>query len=291
MNAAFTPPASTLPLPKSTGRTSRALWMADPRNYQIAVLSTFLIVGKLSLGFGYRMDIGAIIIGSALLTQALLFDRASLKSALISSLSLMLLLRTHSLALAALAGFIAIVGKRILRTPKGGHLFNPSAFSLVVMSLSFDGAWLTPGQWGAMGLSALALAGAGLVVVSRAKRLDTAVSFFVAYAAIILSRALWLGDPLSIPLHGLQNGALIVFAFFMITDPKTTPNTRSTRVAFGILVAVVACVLQFQYYLSSAPIYALVLVAPTLVFLNRKKVDEALFNTSPKIVSEQKVFA
>ena len=59
----------------------------------------------------------------------------------------------------------------------------------------------------------------------------------VAYGLLLIGRALWLGDPLSIPLHQLQNGALLIFAFFMISDPKTTPNTARWPNRFGALVA------------------------------------------------------
>ena len=41
--------------------------------------------------------------------------------------------------------------------------------------------------------------------------------------ALVFGRSLWLGEPMSIPLHRLQNGALLLFTFFMISDPRTTP--------------------------------------------------------------------
>jgi Na+-translocating ferredoxin:NAD+ oxidoreductase RnfD subunit len=75
-------------------------------------------------------------------------------------------------------------------------------------------------------------------------------------------RALWLGDPLSIPLHQVQNGALLIFAFFMISDPKTSPNTARGRAMYGALVAAVAFIIQFVIYEPNGPILALIMSAP-----------------------------
>jgi len=66
-----------------------------------------------------------------------------------------------------------------------------------------------------------------------------------------------LGDPLSIPLHQLQNGALVLFAFFMISDPKTTPDTHLGRILFAGLVALGAWYVQFVWYWSNALLWSL----------------------------------
>jgi len=44
-------------------------------------------------------------------------------------------------------------------------------------------------------------------------RSDVTYAFLGFHVALRLGRAWWLGDPLSIPLHQLQNGALVLFAF------------------------------------------------------------------------------
>jgi Na+-translocating ferredoxin:NAD+ oxidoreductase RnfD subunit len=84
----------------------------------------------------------------------------------------------------------------------------------------------------------------------------------------MIGRALWLGDPLSIPLHQMQNGALLIFAFFMISDPKTTPNTSVGRIVYGALVASVAYIIQFVFYEPNGPIIALILSAPLVPLLD-----------------------
>jgi Na+-translocating ferredoxin:NAD+ oxidoreductase RnfD subunit len=105
--------------------------------------------------------------------------------------------------------------------------------------------------------------------LTRAKRAETTLSFLVAYALLVFGRAVWLGDPLAIPLHQLQNGALLLFAFFMISDPKTSPDSASGRIFYGTFVAAVTFVIQFIYFTPGAPVLALVGSAPLVPLIDR----------------------
>ncbi len=136
------------------------------------------------------------------------------------------------------------------------------------MMLASDHAWISSGQWGSAAIGAFTLACLGILVLTRAKRAETTVAFLLFYATLLFSRALWLGDPLTIPLHQLQNGALLLFAFFMISDPKTTPNTPMGRILFAAIVAAVAFTIQFVYYEPNGPILALIASAPTVPFID-----------------------
>jgi hypothetical protein len=113
---------------------------------------------------------------------------------------------------------------------------------------------------------AFLLAGLGGLVVHRAARSDVTYAFLGFYALLVIGRAVWLGDPLAIPLHHLQ---LLLFAFFMISDPKTTPESRAGRVLFGGLVALGAVLVQFGLYRPNALLWSLMAVAPLTPFINR----------------------
>jgi Na+-transporting NADH:ubiquinone oxidoreductase subunit NqrB len=240
--------------------------LRDPRLYQIAVLSSLLVYGTAILDFGIRWHNAAVIVLSAqaaqfLASRALRLARFDLLSALITSLSLTLLLRTEFILLAALAAIIAIGSKFLVRV-RGKHVFNPANLALVTLMLLSDYAWVSSGQWGSATIGALALSCLGFLVLTRAKRAETTIAFLMFYAALLTGRALWLGDPLAIPAHQLQNGALLIFAFFMISDPKTTPDSAVGRVLYAGVVAAVAFVIQFVYYVPNGPILALVMSAP-----------------------------
>jgi Na+-transporting NADH:ubiquinone oxidoreductase subunit NqrB len=245
----------------------------DPRAYQIAVLSGLLLWGVLGLDFALTPAAAALVIGSALGAQWLFGRWAGLagfepRSALISALSLCLLLRTSLPALAVLGSVLAIGSKFALRV-RGKHVFNPTNFALAVLMLVSDAAWVSPGQWGTSAFLAFLIACLGGMVVHRALRSDVTLAFLAGHATLLFGRAAWLGDPVAIPLHQLQSGSLLLFSFFMISDPKTTPDSRLGRLLFGLLVALGAGLVQFVLFRPSGPIWALVVLSPIVPILDR----------------------
>jgi Na+-transporting NADH:ubiquinone oxidoreductase subunit NqrB len=179
------------------------------------------------------------------------------KSALISGLSLCLLLRTNSLVLAAATAFAAIAGKFFLRW-NGKHILNPTNLGLVLGMLCVgEKIWVSPGQWGSVAFFGFLIACLGGLVIHRAGRADVTWSFLGFYLALVFGRSFLLGEPISIPLHRLQNGALLLFAFFMISDPKTTPDSRSGRILFALLVALGAAFVQFKLFRTNGLLWSL----------------------------------
>jgi Na+-translocating ferredoxin:NAD+ oxidoreductase RnfD subunit len=246
--------------------------LQDPRYYQIAVLSSLVLYGVVALDFGVRFENAIVIVATALAvqfagTRAAGLPRFDPLSPLITSLSLTLLLRTDLVAIAAAAATIAIGSKFLVRV-RGKHIFNPANVAIVTLMVFSDHAWISSGQWGSAALGAFALACLGCIVLTRAKRAETTIAFVCAYSLLLFGRALWLGDPLMIPLHQVQNGALLLFAFFMISDPKTTPDTPVGRIIYAMLVASVAFTIQFVFYQPHGPIIALVLTAPVVPIID-----------------------
>ena len=102
------------------------------------------------------------------------------------------------------------------------------------MMLLTSQVWVSPAQWGSKLYFAFFIACAGGMVIYRAARSDVTYAFLLAYVGILFGRAFWLGDPWAIPLKQLQSGSLLLFAFYMISDPKTTPDSRIGRILFAI---------------------------------------------------------
>ena len=245
----------------------------DPRKYQIGILSALVFVGTLFLKFPVGASQIALTVAAALAAQAVcsrlwLLPATDLKSALISALSLCLLLRVDALWLVAAAAAIAIGSKFLLRW-NGKHVFNPTAFGIAVVVAWSDRAWISPAQWGSGPTLAFLVACLGGLVVNRAARSDVAYAFAAAYAGILLARAAWLGQPWTIPLHQLQSGSLLLFTFFMISDPKTTPNARPARFLFGASVAAGAAFVAFVLHKPGGPIWALVALSPLVPLLDQ----------------------
>lgn len=246
--------------------------MRDPRYYQIAVLTALVCFGVVMLDIGIRWQYAIVIVATALLVQYLgtlyaRLPRFDPLSPLITSLSLTLLLRSDAIEFAAAAAAIAIGSKFLIRT-RSKHIFNPANIALVSLMLASDEVWVSSGQWGSAAIGAFALACLGFLVLTRARRAETTIGFLMLYGALLFGRALWLGDPMAIPLHQLQSGALLIFAFFMISDPKTTPDSATGRLLFASLVACVAFVIQFVFYVPNGPLLALFFAAPSVPLLD-----------------------
>ncbi len=86
---------------------------------------------------------------------------------------------------------------------RGKHIFNPTNFGIVALMLATGGVWVSPGPVGERGVPRLPVACLGGLVVNRAARSDVTYAFLGFYLAILFGRALWLGQPLAIPLHQL----------------------------------------------------------------------------------------
>lgn len=260
--------------------TLQSIWdftRHDPRHYQIGVLSSLILLGVFHFAFQLPWWHVAACVSSTLCTQYVADKITGRKfdprSPLISALSLTILLRTGSVWLSIGAAVLAVASKYLIRF-NGKHIFNPANFGLVIMAILFTDAWISPGQWGAAPIFAILLAGLGGAVTGKAKRWDVSLAFLGFYGAFVLGRAVWLGDPLAIPLHQMQSGALLIFAFFMISDPKTTPNARSGRIVYAALVASIGFTIQFGFYNSAGIILALIITAPAVPLFDRVFKDD-----------------
>jgi len=236
------------------------------------MLSALLGYGVFALGFGLSASRIAITIGAALATQYLCtrlwrLPKFDPLSALISGIGLCTLLRTNTVAPAAFAAALAIASKFVLRF-RGRHLYNPTNLALVVMLVAGWG-WISPGQYGHVAFVALAIVCLGLTVVCKAGRSDVTLAFLLAYAAILFGRSLWLGEPLRIPVHRLQSGLLLQFAFNMISDPRTTPDSRAGRIVFGALVAIGAGIVPFVLFRTNGPVWSLAACTLLVPLLDR----------------------
>jgi enediyne biosynthesis protein E5 len=248
-------------------------WWSDARHFQIAALSTLLAINFVWIDFGAKPLHSALAITSALATQAACsrwfgLPRIDLRSALITGLSLSLLLRADEPWLPAIAGIVAIASKFVLRID-GKHIWNPAGFAIVALLLTSGGVWISPGQWGASVWFGSLVAFLAILVLRASQRSDIALFFLGSHAALLVARALWLGDPLAIPLHQLQSGSLLIFAFFMISDPRTTPDSRLGRLVFALAVALLAHYLAFFMQMRPALYVALIALSPVTLLLDR----------------------
>ncbi len=240
---------------------------ADARHYQLLFLLIFLLTGLFRLNWSLPSWQIPLTFLTALITQLagvfiLRLPWHSLKSAVISSFSLSLLFRTDQYWAVILAAVLTIASKFIFRI-KGKHFYNPANFGICATILISGRAWISPGQWGSEGLWLFLVGVLGVLVVTRARRMELALSFALAYGGCFAIRMLlwqnWPSDALS---HLFTNGSLLLFTFFMITDPASTPAHKTIRIIWAALTGVLAFYMQAYLWINASPLWALFILSP-----------------------------
>jgi Na+-transporting NADH:ubiquinone oxidoreductase subunit NqrB len=246
----------------------------DARHIQIIYLSLFLIYGVSSLSWDITVEKIVVVVGSTLLTQLLWIGitgakLSSLKSALITSLGLCLILQSGSLLTLGLAGFLAISAKFLLRV-KGKHLFNPANFGIIASIVLFQDAWISPGQWGSDTLFLLCLTLMGCIVLHKIGRLETTVVFLGSlFLMEYLRTIVYQGWEMDVLWHKFSSGTLLLFAFFMITDPMTIPNSKKARMIWALILAGATFLLSTRMQIYTAPIWVIFFITPITVLLDK----------------------
>ncbi len=167
----------------------------------------------------------------------------------------MLLYANARLAPVAFATAVAIGSKYLLRVPVGGgsrHFLNPSNTGIAATLLLFPWVGITPpyqftenlaGAWD-WGLPAIFI-GLGSFLNLRLTRKGPLIAGWVAgFALQAALRAAWFGTPLAAALDPVSGVAFLLFTFYMVTDPATTPVAPRAQLAFGAAVAAVYGVLM-----------------------------------------------
>ncbi len=229
------------------------------------------------------------------LRSALTGVRTFPKSAVVTGLIVGLLLtpgRPWYVAVAAAA--LAIGSKHVVRW-RGRNVFNPAGLGMAAAVLLFAGpldyghpvflegaprlyyaeavmsmddwSFVLAGGHGWTGsTSAVAVAALGAVLVRRMRRHILVAVFLGTYAALVAVFALLAGQDLLVRLvlETFASGAPF-FAFFMLTDPATSPQAGRELAAYGVLVALLAFAFRFVVspvlFLLAALLVANVLLA------------------------------
>ena len=242
----------------------------DPRWLQIAFLATFLFVGLAARDFPiwHAPLLFAAALGTQLLcTRLLKLDNVGVLSDVITACGLTLLLRSDVWWIPPLAAIAAIASKFTLRI-RGRHFLNPANLGICAAMLATPHAWCSPAQWGEGGLLLLWMLALGCMVAHRAFRSDVSLAFLGSWVLLRAARVLYLGQRAPVLLHQLESGGLLLFTYFMISDPKTTPRGRAARIAFAVTVAAGAFALQHVAYAQNPLLWALFLCAPLVPLLD-----------------------
>jgi Na+-translocating ferredoxin:NAD+ oxidoreductase RnfD subunit len=249
----------------------RSRWIipgrSDPRWLLAAFLGTYVMLGHFLLSFNRSPDqiVVALVACCALdMLYTWVVSRKLLLplSAVISGLGLGILFTAPgSQWFMLLASWLAISEKYLI-TWRGHHLFNPTNLAMLgIVFVSSGQAAIAPAyQWGGYGLVSASVLALGLVVMRRVNKLPMVLSFWAIFMSGALLRSYVLQVPVMITLWAqITSGAFMLYSFFMITDPKTSPATTGGMIVYGIAIGVADLVLQLNTAVYSL-FYALAIV-------------------------------
>lgn len=268
----------------------------DARDYQILCLSSFLCLGIFYRDWTLQIQGIFLTIIICLLTQIVLnswvklttiqpniitintqknqlfswlhtLDFSGIKSALITGLGLSLLLRSNSPNILMLAGVLAIASKFIFNYHQK-HFFNPANFGIIITIFLTKSAWVSPGQWGSDWWYLLLFICTGAMVLNKVGRWETSAIFLIFYGGLEAIYNYYLGWNFEVLTHQLMSGSLLVFTFFMLTDPRSIPNAKNSRIIWAIAIAFLSFILKEIFYINSAIFLALFIISPMTILLD-----------------------
>ena len=232
----------------------------DPRWLFAGLLTSYAVIGSMLLGI--NRDLWQILLTVSLsitldlsLAWLLRGERIFPLSAYITGLGLSLLINyPHDYYLLGLPVFFAIASKYVF-TFQGRHVFNPALFGVLSALWLGGGQFATspPYQWGAHPWWAASFLGVAALFcfVGKIQRTPLIVTFLLSFTLLTLVRAWfmrWHLPPETLIAGTLISPAFFLFAFYMVTDPKTSPAEPRAQVLWAVAIAV----LDFLLHLNSS---------------------------------------
>ncbi|MES2964075.1 MAG: RnfABCDGE type electron transport complex subunit D, partial [Bdellovibrionota bacterium] len=253
----------------------------DPRIPVAAILFSYLVLGLTVLGFT-RSPWQVVITTISCCALEMALTRAFKGkwvfpfSAMITSFSLSFLLNYgHDYFLLFIPLFFAI-GSKYVFTFNGKHALNPAMVG-VSLSLLFAEELVTAApayQWTGIASMSIFILMLGLIfVIPKVNRHVLVLTFLITFTIQTFLRAMIMRHHLpfeTLFLGTLTSPSFLIFTFFMITDPATSPNDRKQQIIVGISLATVDLLLHLRqsYYTF---FYAALIVGSTRLLWNHTK--------------------
>lgn len=281
----------------------------DPRLHTAAVIVSVHMIGLTALGF--RVSVPQIL--SAILTAGLVELIVTLlrtgklvwpASGMLTGSGVALILRLVGMESGdywswtgwywfAVVAAVSVLSKYLIRF-RDTHLFNPSNIGLVLAFLILGSAvaepldfwWAPPGFW--MITAYLVIVGGGVLITRRLRLLEMAVVYWltltVGLGVLAASGHCMIAQWSPTPVCDwrfwsvlVTSPEILVFGFFMITDPKTIPWGRSARVGFaaslGLLTVLMIAPHSLEFGAKVGLLASLALLTPLRGLFDRFLVD------------------
>lgn len=182
-----------------------------------------------------------------------------LLSAHITALAVSMLIYANSrLSVVAFATAAAIASKTLIKAPIGKvkrHFYNPSNLGITITLLLF--AWVGIAQpyqftenldtYGDWILPAFIIASGSILNALYTKKLPLIAAWVFGFALQALARNLFFDTQLAAAFLPMTGVAFILYTFYMVSDPATTPKSWYGQVFFGFGNAMVYGLLMVSH--------------------------------------------
>ena len=228
-----------------------------PDPYKLIIFALIVTALLNASAFGY---VSVILSGIFAIAIAQIFDVALTyikakkvifgDSATIAALILVNIIAPGQFLLIGVTAALAMILKHIVRFEKK-PVFNPAALSMFIAVILFSATKILPNPeqfllgWGNSSLTdvigTIALVVLGLLVTIKIRRFTASITYLLVYTITTFLMA---------GVAGLQYFPFFG-AFFMVSEPRTSPSKTSHQIIFGIA----AWVLGIIYVMLSIPVF------------------------------------
>ncbi len=273
--------------------------LPSPKDPRLHVSATFLVLYVLGMTqFHFRLSFPQIIISiltCAVIELAVTFRQKQMiiwpASAMLTGNGIAFIMRIpgtqhgdwwsfKGVWIYSLVGAVAMASKYLIQF-RGRHIFNPSNLALVLAFVILGSTRVEPLQfwWGplspALVIVLFVIVGGALLVLTRVGLLAIAVIFWFTFATALGILALsghaftanWHLGPVANYYFWkvlVLSPEVFIFLAFMITDPRTAPETARGRriysVALGLLGALLIAPMETEYWAKVALLMSLTIV-------------------------------
>ena len=151
-----------------------------------------------------------------------------------------------SVAIGSKALFLAQVNGKVR------HFLNPSNFGISLTLILFPWVSISPPyqftenlyNWGDWLLPALIICTGTFLNIRFTQKMPMIIAWLGGFFLQALVRSYYFGTPLLPALLPMTGVAFVLFTFYMVTDPGTTPRKPLDQIIFGVSVALVYGILM-----------------------------------------------
>ncbi|HEY6341804.1 MAG TPA: RnfABCDGE type electron transport complex subunit D [Bryobacteraceae bacterium] len=221
------------------------IFFRTPKGLLTIILAVLLAIAAPGEGRQAAMGFSSAAIAAGLLDLLIIRVRKNKwefpSGAVLTALIVAMVLRSQEPWYIVTSTSIAAVLSKYLFRSRSANIFNPAALAIVVTFYVFH-----TGQswWGALtdvGPGVILLLGTGFFIANRVNKLPLVITFLGTYFLLFavtafVGDARWVAEVFRTP----DLEAALYFAFFILTDPPTSPAKHPDQIMCGMIVAVVS---------------------------------------------------